>query len=83
MRVNYTSSLQSDLMMQCLWWWIGSAVVVRQCEMTTLVGKLALVTGGFCGLGGAIVGYSKGIQDSKSERRSLVERKSKKERIVR
>lgn len=39
--------------------------------------------GGFCGLGGAIARYAKGIQDSKSEHRSLVGRESKKERIVR
>ena len=43
MRVNYISSLQSDLMMQSLWWWFGSAVGERQCEMTTLAGKVALV----------------------------------------
>ncbi|WP_277926739.1 hypothetical protein [Nostoc foliaceum] len=43
MRVNYISSLQSDLMMQSLWWWVGSAVVARQCEMTTLAGKVALI----------------------------------------
>ena len=83
MRVNYISSLQSDLMMQSLWWWVGSAVVERQCEMTTLAGKVALVTGGSRGLGAAIVGYAKGVQDSKSERRSSVGRKSKIERIVR
>jgi hypothetical protein len=50
---------------------------------TTLTGEVALVTGGSRGLGVAIVGYAKGVQDSKSERRSSVGRKSKKERIVR
>ena len=51
--------------------------------MTTLAGKVALVTGGSRGLGAAIVGYAKGVQDSKSERRSSVGRKLKTERIVR
>ncbi|WP_414572674.1 hypothetical protein [Nostoc sp. CCY 9925] len=83
MHVNYILSLKSDLMMQSLWWWVGSAVVARQCEMTTLAGKVALVTGGSRGLGAAIVGSAKGVQDSKSERRSSVGRKSKTERIVR
>ncbi|WP_178381682.1 hypothetical protein [[Phormidium ambiguum] IAM M-71] len=50
--------------------------------MTTLAGKVALVTGGFCGLGGAIAGYAKGGLDSQFERRSSVRRKSKK-RVVR